>query len=100
MLAGFDHSLRALDRELRDARVALDVAIIRTGHDFRTRAVPAKIRYFFRTFIHEENDQFHLRMIFDDRVRNVMQQGRLAGARWRDNQTALAHTEDRKSTRL
>ncbi len=40
MLAGFDQALGTFDRELRNARVALDVAVIRTGDNlgFRMRA--------------------------------------------------------------
>ena len=35
VLAGFDQALGALDRQLRDAGVALDVAVVRAGHDLR-----------------------------------------------------------------
>ena len=59
------------------------------------RAGAPEIGDFFRPFIDQENDQLHLRMIFHDRVGDVMQQGRLAGARRRDDQTALAHAERR-----
>ena len=95
ILAGFDETLGALDRELSDARVTLDIAVVRARHDFRQRTRAPKIRHFFRTFVDEENDQLHLRMILDDRVGDVMQQRRLAGAGRRDNQTALSHSERR-----
>ena len=54
-----------------------------------------KIGHLFRAFIDQKNDQFHFRMIFRDRIGDVMQQCRLAGARRSDNQTALAHAQRR-----
>ncbi len=70
-------------------------AVIRAGHDFRCRMRPAKIGHFLRAFIDQKNDQLHLGMILDDRIGDVMQQRRFAGARWSDNQSALAHAERR-----
>ena len=74
ILACFDETFRALDRELGDARVALDIAVVRARHEFGLRTRTAEIGHFFRTFIDQENDQFHLRMILHDRVGDVMQQ--------------------------
>ena len=95
ILAGFDQALGALDGELRDARVALDVAVVRAGHDFGLRAGAPEVGDFLRPFIDQQDDQFHLRMILHDRVGDVMQQRRLAGARRRDDQAALTHAERR-----
>jgi hypothetical protein len=53
--------------------VALDVAVIRACHDFSLRAGAAEIGHFLRAFIDEENDELHLRMIFDHRISNVME---------------------------
>ena len=95
MLSGFDETFCALDGQLGDAGVTLDVAVVRTRHKFRLRTGAPEICHFFRAFVDEENDQLHLRMIFHDRVGDVMEQCGLAGARRRDNQTALAHPERR-----
>ena len=95
VLACFDQSFRALDRQLRNARVTLDIAVVRAGHQLRRRMRSAKIGHFLRAFIDQKNDQDHLRMILCDRIGDVMQQRRFACARWRDNQTALAHAQRR-----
>ena len=95
MLARFDQTFGALDRELRDARVALDIAVVRARHDFGLGTGAPEIGHFFRPFIDQKNDQIHLRMILRHRVGDVMQQRRLARARRRDDQTALAHAERR-----
>ena len=54
-----------------------------------------EISDFFRALIDQKNNQLHLRVIFCDRVGDVMEQCRFAGARRRDDQTALAHAERR-----
>ena len=68
MLARFDQAFGTLDRQLRNPRVALDVAIIRTRHQLCRWMRAAKIGDFLWTFIDQENDQNHLRMIFGDRI--------------------------------
>ena len=95
MLACFDESFRALDGELRDARVTFDVRIVRARHQFRRRMRTTEIRDFFRTLIDKEDDQLDLRMILGDGVGDMMKQRRLASARWGDNQTALTHPQRR-----
>jgi len=47
------------------------------------------------TLVDEQDDQVHLRMVLHDGIRDVVEQRCLAGARRRDNQTALAHAERR-----
>src|SRR5882724_2100494 len=95
VLAGFDETLGALDRELRDPRVTFDIAVVRAGHDLGLRTGTAEIGDFLRTLVDEEDDQVHLRMVLHDGIRDVVEQRRLAGARRRNNQTALAHAERR-----
>ena len=93
MLASFHEPFCALGGKLRDARVTLDVAVIRAGHQLRRRMRPAEIGDLLRTLIDQKNDQHHLRMILCDRIGDVMQQRRFTGARGRDDQAALAHAE-------
>ena len=75
--------------------MALDIAVIRAGHDFGPWTGAAEIGDFLRALIDEKNDELHLRMIFHDGVRDVVEQGRLARPRRRNNQTALSHAERR-----
>ena len=93
ILAGFDQTLGALDRELRDAGVTLDVAVVRARHHFRGRHGAPNFGHFLGTFVDEEDDQFHLRMILHHRIGDVLEEGRLAGARRGDDEAALAHAE-------
>ena len=93
--ACFDEPFCALDGELRNARVALDIAVVRARHHFRLRTRAPEVGDFFRPFIDQQNDQFHLLVILRDRFGDVMQQSRFAGARRRDDQTALTHPERR-----
>ena len=95
MLARFDQPFGPLDGQLRNARVTLDIAIIGARHQLRCWMRSAKIGHFLRAFIDQKNDQDHLRVIFCDRIGDMMQQRCLACARWRDNQTALAHPQRR-----
>ncbi len=50
---------------------------------------------FFRTLVDQEDDQVALGMVLGDRLRDVLQQHGLAGARRRDDQRALALADRR-----
>ena len=90
VFAGLHEALGALDGELGDARVALDVAVIRAGHDFRGRHGALDFGDFLGAFIDQEDDQFDVLVIFHHRIRDVLEQRRLAGAGRGDNEAALA----------
>ena len=50
---------------------------------------------FFRTLVDQQNDERDLRMILRDRVGDLLEENRLAGARRRDDQPALAFADRR-----
>ena len=53
------------------------------------------VRHFFRPLVDQKHDQIAFRMIGGNRLGNVLQEHRLAGARRRDNQGALALADRR-----
>jgi len=57
----------------------------------------AHVGHFFRAFVDQENDQVAFRMVFFDRGSNILQQNRLAGARRRNDQGALALADRRNN---
>ena len=93
VLAGFDEALGALDGELRDAGVALDVAVVRAGHDLRARDGALDFGDFLGALIDEQDDELDLGMIFHHGLGDVLEQGGLAGARRRDDEAALAFAD-------
>ncbi|GCC49017.1 hypothetical protein chiPu_0033059, partial [Chiloscyllium punctatum] len=83
----FDHHLGDLDvahRGLVEGR-RHHLALHRTLH----------VGDFFRAFVDQKHDQIAVRMIGGDRVRDVLHQHRLAGARRRHDQRALALADRR-----
>ena len=95
VLPGFDQALGALDRELRDPRVALDIGVAGARHDLGRGTIAAKIGDFLRPLIHQKNDELHLRVILGHGVGDVMQQRGFSRARRSDDEPALAHAERR-----
>src|SRR5213078_3371000 len=71
ILAGLDQTFGALDRQLGNAGMALDIAVVRTRHDFRLGTGAPEIGYFLWALIDQKYDQLHFRMILDDRIRDV-----------------------------
>ena len=78
----------------------MDVALRRfiegRGHDFALGVTP-EIGDFLRPLVDQQEDQFHLRTVRGDRVRDVLQQDGLARARWRDNQAPLPKPDWRQN---
>jgi hypothetical protein len=56
MLARFDESFGAFDRQLRNAGMALDVGVVRAGHELRRRMRTTKIGYLFRALVDQKNN--------------------------------------------
>jgi hypothetical protein len=50
---------------------------------------------FFRPFVDEQHDQVHLRMVHGDRLSDVLEEHRLAGARRCDDEAALSLADRR-----
>ena len=95
MFSCFDEPFRSLDGQLRNAGVTLDVASFELAISSavgceRRKSVTSSGRSSTSRMI-----RMHLRMIFCHCLGDVMQQRCLAGARRRDNQTALPHSERR-----
>ena len=69
--------------------------IVRRGDDFTALDRTPKVSRFLRTFIHEQDHSVNVRMICENGIGDVMQQGRLACARRGDNQAARAFADGR-----
>ena len=93
VLARFDQTFGALDRQLGDTSVALNVAVVGAGDDLGFRMRALEVGHFLRPFVHQQDDQLHLRMILHHCIGNVMQKSRFSGAGRRDDEPALSHSE-------
>ena len=92
--AMLDEALRLLDHHLRDLDVARRRLVEGRGHHLALdRAL--HVRDFLRPLVDQENDQVALGVIGGDGVGDVLQQHRLAGARWRHDQRTLALADRR-----
>ena len=89
-----DQALGLLDHHLGDLDVTYRRLVECRGHDLALHRA-LHVGHFFRTFIDQQNDQVAFRMVRGDRVGDVLQQHRLAGARLRHDQRTLALAERR-----
>ena len=89
-----DQALGLFDHHLGDLHVALRRLVERRRHHFALHRA-LHVGDFFRPLVDQQHDQVHLGVIGGDRVGDRLQQHRLAGARRRDDQAALALAERR-----
>jgi hypothetical protein len=75
--------------------VALEVHVVGAGHDLRGGHGAADFGDFLGALIDEEDDEDGLGMIFYDGIGDVLEEGRLAGARRGDDEAALAFADRR-----
>jgi hypothetical protein len=68
--------------------VTLAAAVVRAGEDFTPDGSP-HVSDFFRSFIHQEDDEINLGMIGADGVRELLEERRLASFWRRDNERTL-----------
>ena len=98
-----------LDHQPGDADVARGVLVGTGGDDFARRRVdhrgvgtagagerPAHLGHFLGPLVDEEDHEVHLRVVLDDRVRDVLEENRFAGSRRRDDEPALPHADRRE----
>ena len=90
-----DQALGLFDHHFGDLHVAGGRLVKGRRDDFALdRAL--HVGDFFRALVDEQDDQHDFRMVRRDRVGDGLQQHRLAGARRRDDQAALAFAERRQ----
>src|SRR5208337_57840 len=83
-----DEALGFFENHFRNLDVALG-RLVECGADDFTLDGALHVRDFFRTFVDEEHDQSHVRMIDGDGIGDGLQHHGFAGARRRIDQTAL-----------
>ena len=94
ILARLDDAAAALDHEARKADVRFQIHVVRRRDDFGLHRA-LKIRDFFRAFVKQHNNRVNFRMIRRDRIANLLEDGRLARARRRDDDAARAFADRR-----
>ena len=95
MLAGFDEAAGALHGEGGDANVLARIAVVVAGHDFGPGYGAGNFRHFLRSLVHEEDDQFDVRIVVPHSFRDVLEDGRLPRTRRCYDQSALSATDRR-----
>ena len=93
VLATFDEALGALDGELSDAGMALDVLIVRGGEDFCVGQNAFELGDFLGALVDEEEHEVHAGVVDGDGLGDVLEERGFASARRGDNQAALAATD-------
>ena len=94
VLAALDEPLGLLDHHVRDGDVARRFFVERRRDHFGVD-VGDRVRHFFRPLVDQQNDERDFGMILDDRIGDLLEENRLAGARRRHDQTALAFADRR-----
>ena len=90
--AVLDQALGLLDHHLGDLDVAHRRLVEGRRHDLALHRA-LHVGDFLRTLVDQQHDQIAFRMIGGDRVRDVLHQHGLAGARRRHDQRALAFAD-------
>ena len=90
-----DQALGLFDHHFGDLHVAGGGLVEGRADDFAFHRA-LHVGDFFRALVDQQNDQDDFRMICGDRVGDVLQQHRLAGARRSDDQAALAFADRRQ----
>ncbi len=89
-----DQALGLFDHHFGDLHVARSRLVEGRGHHFALHRA-LHVGDFLRPLVDQQHDQIALGVIGGDRVRDVLQQNGLAGARRRHNQRALAFADRR-----
>ena len=89
---GLDQSLRALERELGDARVVLRRLVEGRREDLALDRA-ADVGDFLGSLADEHDHDVHVGVVPGDAVRDVLEQRRLAGLRRRHDERALSEAE-------
>ena len=84
-----DQPLRLLDNHVSHLYVARS-GFVERARNHLTPDGALHLGYFFRALVDEENDEIHLGVVARERLRDVLQQHRLAGLRRRHDEAALS----------
>ncbi|BAI65135.1 hypothetical protein RMDY18_13030 [Rothia mucilaginosa DY-18] len=91
IVAELHHTLRTLNSQLSHSGVILSRAVEGRGNNLALNGA-LHIGHFFRTLIHQDHHQVHVRVVHGNRVRNGLQHEGLTRLRRGHNQTTLALT--------
>ena len=69
--------------------MAAEIAVVGAGVEFGLRHGALDLGDLLGTLVHEQDDKLHLGVVLYHGIRDVLQQGSLAGAGRRDNESAL-----------
>ena len=92
--ADFHQALGAFDAKIGDADVIFDLLVVGGRPDLGGRDAALEIGHFLRPFVHEEDHDVALGIIFQDTQGHVAEQRCLAGA-WRSHNQAAGALADR-----
>src|SRR5574343_1156603 len=92
ILLVLDQALGFLNHHLGDLYVTYGWFVKGRGNHFAAHGA-LHFGHFFRTFIDQQYDQYHIRVAGGTGVRNVLQHDRLTGFRRGDQQTTLSLTD-------
>ena len=90
----FGKALGLFDHHFRNCDVARSGFVERGGDDFALHAA-LHVGDFFRTFVDQQDDQKHFRMVCFDRLGDVLHDDGLTRPRLRDDERALAFSDRR-----
>lgn len=91
VFAGFDEAFGAFDGEFGDAAVVACAFVVRAGVDFGTWEGAAEFGDFLGAFVDEEDHEVDgFVVFFPDGLGHVEEEGGFTGARWGDDESALA----------
>lgn len=88
-MSRLDVALCSLDGEFGDSRVAANIHVVGTGHDLGCRDGCSELGDFLWALVDEQEDQFDVRMILHDGIRNMLKKGRFPSARGGHDEPAL-----------
>ena len=89
----FDHSFGLFADHLGNLNMALRRFIEGRADDFGPTAGTFHVRDFLGTFVNEQNEKVGFRVVFEDRIGQLLHQNGFASARWRDNEAARAFAD-------
>jgi len=78
MLAGFHQSLAAVDGQLRDTGVILDVLVVAAGQNLRVRQSTTQFGDLLRALIDQKDEDLHRFVILVNSFGEVLQQRRFS----------------------
>ena len=94
MVAVLDYSAGLLHDHFGHLDVPCGLLVERAGDDFdRIGSVAAEIGHFFGPLIDQQHDDVHVRVVFRDRIGDLLEDDGLAGSWWGNDERPLAEPE-------